>query len=218
MPHRSKIRPSGLKKKTGAIKVTPPKQTGQISFNFSRLNEGPAGEFKYSDRGAKYLESLLGRLKIVSTFSSKVELLKQHSGQRDSLKLHPIKWKDSGCSKESFGLPNAVGPDADDEAFQISLGLTRGRIHGYFVSDIFHIVWLDPRHNLYPGCEDVDITDIEPESESDMSESDLNDCRIKLAKATQNYDEVCKEFCDHLEICEKATPARKSTDNVVTHP
>lgn len=35
-------------------------------------------------------------------------------------------------------------------AFEISLSKNYGRIHGFIWNNIFHIVWFDPAHNLYP--------------------------------------------------------------------
>ncbi|ELU7233491.1 hypothetical protein SCL96_003408 [Escherichia coli] len=26
-----------------------------------------------------------------------------------------------------------------------------GRVHGFFIGNVFHVVWLDPHHRLYPG-------------------------------------------------------------------
>lgn len=36
-------------------------------------------------------------------------------------------------------------------AFEIRLGTNWGRIHGFVWDKVFHIVWFDPAHNLYPG-------------------------------------------------------------------
>jgi len=35
-------------------------------------------------------------------------------------------------------------------AFEISLSKSYGRIHGFIWNNIFHVIWLDPAHNLYP--------------------------------------------------------------------
>lgn len=35
-------------------------------------------------------------------------------------------------------------------AFEISLSKNYGRMHGFIWNSIFHIVWFDPAHNLYP--------------------------------------------------------------------
>lgn len=35
-------------------------------------------------------------------------------------------------------------------AFEVRVGKSYGRLHGFIWNNIFHIVWLDPAHNLYP--------------------------------------------------------------------
>lgn len=35
-------------------------------------------------------------------------------------------------------------------AFEVSLSRNYGRVHGFLWNNIFHIVWIDPAHNLYP--------------------------------------------------------------------
>lgn len=37
------------------------------------------------------------------------------------------------------------------EPYQFSLSShVNGRVHGFFLDHVFHIVWLDPNHRLYP--------------------------------------------------------------------
>jgi len=35
-------------------------------------------------------------------------------------------------------------------AFEVRIGKSYGRLHGFIWNNIFHIVWIDPAHNLYP--------------------------------------------------------------------
>lgn len=35
--------------------------------------------------------------------------------------------------------------------YQIRFGLTNGGIHGLLIDNIFHIIWIDPHHNMYPN-------------------------------------------------------------------
>lgn len=199
MPAELQIKPSKIKNKNSLIQPTLSLKSESVSFNFSRINEGPDGQFKYTDRGSCYFSKLIQRLKDCSTMT-KEDILRR-SGSRDSLRVHPIDWNDRRCSLKSFGLPAAVGQDADDEAFQISLSRTNGRVHGYFVTNTFHIVWIDPRHNLYPGLEDMDLEACSLESDQDIRDADLIDCRIKLAEKSKDNENICKEYYEHLESC-----------------
>ena len=37
-----------------------------------------------------------------------------------------------------------------DSAFEVRIAKSYGRVHGFIFSNIFHIVWFDPAHNLFP--------------------------------------------------------------------
>jgi hypothetical protein len=39
------------------------------------------------------------------------------------------------------------------QAFEVSLSKQYGRIHGFVHSNVFHIVWFDPAHNLFLGID-----------------------------------------------------------------
>ncbi|MCK5211832.1 hypothetical protein KAJ89_03965 [Candidatus Parcubacteria bacterium] len=66
----------------------------------------------------------------------------------DGLRCHRIKFNDKNVTEDSFGIPNLE--ELDDEAWQFHLSTNEhGRVHGYFIGNIFSIVWLDPKHNLY---------------------------------------------------------------------
>jgi hypothetical protein len=38
-----------------------------------------------------------------------------------------------------------------DRAFEVRVGKNYGRIHAFVWDKVFHVVWFDPAHNLYPG-------------------------------------------------------------------
>jgi hypothetical protein len=63
-----------------------------------------------------------------------------------SLRCHPIKWSDT--NQDSFGIPNEE--QLIDIPYQFSLSSNEhGRVHGFFIEEIFYVVWLDPNHDLY---------------------------------------------------------------------
>lgn len=62
-------------------------------------------------------------------------------------RIHSIDWKDPKVKYGGFGLAS----EYDENAWQFSIkGNTYGRVHGFFVGNVFHIVWLDPQHKVYP--------------------------------------------------------------------
>lgn len=52
----------------------------------------------------------------------------------------------------------------DEEFKQFRLNKSRGRVVGFLIDNIFHIVWLDPYHNL-TNCQEHPKPEIYPESD-----------------------------------------------------
>ncbi|MDZ8257764.1 hypothetical protein [Nostoc sp. ChiQUE01b] len=85
---------------------------------------------------------MVDRLKALSSLTAQ-ELLVNRSS---TLRCHPIKWED--ISERAFGLPNEE--QLVDIPYQFSISSNKhGRVHGFFLDEIFYIVWLDPNHLLY---------------------------------------------------------------------
>lgn len=118
--------------------------SGKVSFNFCRLSEKP-GKFEYNNRNVNYFKKLIERLKSVSDLT-RDNICTSFS---DVLRAHRIKFKeDKKLTEKTFGLDSHL----DDDAWQLQVCSNKhGRIHGYFVGDIFYVVWFDPDHNLYKG-------------------------------------------------------------------
>jgi hypothetical protein len=114
-----------------------------ISFSFKYYQDNHEC-FHCRERGANYLLTLLDRFKSLSGLSVR-ELLTNRSS---ALRCHPIDW--AGTSEAGFGLPNEE--QLVDTPYQFSLSANEhGRVHGFFIDEVFYVVWLDPEHLLYPG-------------------------------------------------------------------
>lgn len=113
-----------------------------ISFSF-RYYQDDKDKFSIGGRDAKYLASLLRRLRDLSQLNSQEVI----NNQSKSLRCHGIVWKDT-TEPNGFGIPNEAMLVNFPYQFQISAN-EYGRVHGFFSENIFYIVWLDPDHNLY---------------------------------------------------------------------
>jgi hypothetical protein len=128
------------KTSTSGIKSTKLKPQG-ISFAFKYYQEDH-NKFSCNEKGSTYWLTLINRLKALSGLSNQ-ELLVNRSS---TLRCHPIKWEDT--SEKGFGLPNEE--QLVDTPYQFSLSSNEhGRVHGFFIDEVFYIVWLDPDHLLY---------------------------------------------------------------------
>jgi hypothetical protein len=113
-----------------------------VSFSF-RYYQDDKDKFSIGGRDARYLASLLRRLRDLSQLNSQ-EII---NNQSKSLRCHGIVWKDTSESN-GFGIPNEDILVNVPYQFQISAN-EYGRVHGFFSENVFYVVWLDPDHNLY---------------------------------------------------------------------
>ncbi|MBE9185648.1 hypothetical protein IQ270_13315 [Microcoleus sp. LEGE 07076] len=113
-----------------------------VSFSF-RYYQEDKDKFSIGGRDAKYLASLLRRLRDLSQLNDR-EII---NNQSKSLRCHGIVWKNT-TEPNGFGIPNEAELVNVPYQFQISAN-EYGRVHGFFSENIFYIVWLDPDHNLY---------------------------------------------------------------------
>ena len=127
---KSGIRPTKLKPPQG------------ISFSFKYYQQNHR-KFSCAEKEIFYWLTLLERLKALCSLNAQ-ELLVNRSS---TLRCHPIKWRDT--SEPGFGLPNEE--QLVDTPYQFSVSSNEhGRVHGFFIDEIFYIVWLDPDHLLCP--------------------------------------------------------------------
>lgn len=143
MPKKKIKKTSVSKSNTSGIRPIKLKPPPGISFSFKYYNENH-NKFSCTEKEAIYWLTLLKRLKDLSSLTVQ-ELLVNRSS---TLRCHPINWEDT--SERGFGLPNEE--QLVDTPYQFSLSSNEhGRIHGFFIGEIFYIVWLDPDHLLYPA-------------------------------------------------------------------
>jgi hypothetical protein len=123
------------------IQKTKLKPLQNISFSFKYF-QANHGKFSCNGKELAYWLTLLERLKALSSLTVQ-ELLVNRSS---SLRCHPIRWEDT--SEKGFGLPNEE--QLVDTPYQFSLSSNEhGRVHGFFIDQVFYVIWLDPNHQLY---------------------------------------------------------------------
>lgn len=144
MAKKSRIRPTPVEQTSDKIKPTEIDDSVPVSFNFKNLAQN-SGKFKYSEQPKNYFLKLLERLATVSGMNRDEMIIHNKS----ALRCHQINFSDSRVSESGFGLSE----DVDDDAWQFQISSNKhGRVHGYFVANVFFVVWLDPGHELYPGA------------------------------------------------------------------
>ena len=134
------------KNKSSSIKSVGFKEK-KISFNFHYLNEIKY-KFEYKNRDANYFCKLIEKIKTLSNYT-RLEL-EQNVRLKTSLHYHQIDFSDKKVTENEFNF-NMSG-DLCDDAWQFSLTVNaHGRVHGFYIENVFHVVWFDPDHKLIPG-------------------------------------------------------------------
>ncbi len=90
-----------------------------------------------------YTQTLMERLKALSSWTIK-EFMNSHS---KSVRAHPHDWQKT-ARPLGFQHLNEQLRSAPAWQFQLSKS-EHGRVHGFFIGEIFYIVWLDKDHKLY---------------------------------------------------------------------
>jgi hypothetical protein len=135
-----KIRPGKVERRTPPVFV-PPTPGGRITFSYSYYTS--TSKFGVSDCTAQWFESLLERLRALSSLSPQ----EVFSSRSPALRAHPIEFS---RTSEPQGFVHLNHRLRSYEPYQFQLSKERGRVHGFFIDLIFYIVWLDPHHLLYP--------------------------------------------------------------------
>lgn len=125
-----------------STKLKPPEG---ISFSFKYFND-THDKFVCADRDSRYWMTLVARFRDLSGYPA----LQLRQENNKTLRCHPIDWNSRGVSETCFGIPGEE--QLVDTPYQFSLTSNEhGRVHGFFIENIFFVVWLDPEHQLYAG-------------------------------------------------------------------
>jgi hypothetical protein len=113
-----------------------------VKFSFKYLDTTNS-KFDFSSKESTYFLKFIERLKGIST--STVSRLCSSYDKRDTLRFHDIDWARS--SEKCFGIPKE--DEIVDKPWQFAISVNEhGRVHGFFIGNVFNIVWFDPNHEL----------------------------------------------------------------------
>jgi hypothetical protein len=141
-PKKPKKTDARSRQSVSDVKRIPVEIPQGICFSFRYLqNDNP--KFGFNHKDSRYFESVLVRLRDLSKLTVP-EIINNRS---KSLRCHLITWKDT-TEPDGFGIPNEEEIVGSAYQFQISSN-EHGRVHGFFIENVFYIVWLDSNHNLY---------------------------------------------------------------------
>lgn len=138
-----KIRPGGLSSSAGIV-ASPPK-IRKISFSFKYFDHVREKEFALDGPDgltAQRAIDILDRLRDLADFTA-LDLISNGS---KSFRCHRVSWENTPF-KRGF---HWIDPEICTNCYQISISTSKGRLQGFFIDDVFYIVWLDLHHKVYP--------------------------------------------------------------------
>ena len=149
----------------------------KLMFSFSFFKQ--IKHFELDECSKEWHIGLLERLQTLGNMTLQ-EILEDNKGSK-ALRCHPIDWNAKNVPiqrKDLNWLPKEILDNEEDfPMMQIAISTSTGRIVGYIDRDssIFHIVLLDPKHNIQP--------------------SKKNDYQVQpTQKAVSQYDELLKKL------------------------
>lgn len=142
---KGKIRAGGIPATDNKIVAgVPQSPKNTLSFSFQYIDPAHA-KFDFAGQNAGYFCKVLERLKDISSLTS----LEFTTNRNAALKSHCIEWQTTS-EPDGFAHLNEQFQSYTPYQFAISRN-EHGRIHGFFIGNVFHVVWLDPDHKLYPA-------------------------------------------------------------------
>ncbi len=132
---------------------------------------------------------LFDTLQKASKITIKEVYSKQYSGKSSPFRIHPHLNVQYPCSRpENVSLENM---------WQIRISKSKGGIHGFFVDNVFYVIWFDPQHNLYPDENHGGLKKVTPPSTC------CKDRDIEVKRLKDENDHLQKELNVALQLLEE---------------
>jgi hypothetical protein len=114
-----------------------------ITFSFKHLDSSNK-KFSIKDKDWNYFHKVFDRFKSISDWTQK-RLVTNYT---NALRCHPIEWKETTERRGFHHLSDEILEGT--QPYQISISSNEhGRVHGFFISNVFYVIWFDPHHALY---------------------------------------------------------------------
>lgn len=193
----------------------------QLSFSFQYYKQIPY--FQLGEQDNKWFVSLLERLK---DLSGKDSSLMADVTAKKAYRLHPIVWDQPNIPIKKNDLdwvPNEYRDNEEIEFQQFEITQSTGRVVGFFneTNEIFHVVLLDPKHNICPTESTGHRVDKTRECLTDYEElllqlnekKDIGNKHIELSKRMVWLDEELVEVFQKYETYEWAEKLEEMLTN-----
>lgn len=123
-----------------------------ISYKYLCHNNSKYGMESIKDNKIKiqYYNDFIKKISDYSQLDNFKAHISSNTWYRNSNHIHPIDWNDTRIREKNFScLPSKLMEQVKGDCYQLGINHVF-RIHGFFIENIFYVVWLDPNHELYP--------------------------------------------------------------------
>lgn len=128
----------------GKIPAAKPKLTHSgVAFSFKYFAHRTP--FVIEEQTGNYLLALVERLRDCATKSA----LELQVDRSKTFRCHTIRWEETSQSNGFDHINATLREEITPYQFSVSVN-EHGRVLGFFIGDVFYVVWLDPKHQLYP--------------------------------------------------------------------
>ena len=164
----------------------------KISFQFfERENK----LFNLGEVESEWFVELLDTLQLLTQITKK-QLFGEY---KDKFKPHPYSDVDKLNFKDDMLL------NMQNEAYQLRITKSKGRIHGFFVENTYYIRFIDRWHNMYDTVKYGGIViKIPPSSMYDVLETKYKELEQTNIALSEQLNNGFNAFCDNCSECSKS--------------
>ena len=98
----------------------------------------------------KLEKDLKSKLKEYCSYNDFKKKMTSDINFKENNHIHPIDWNDKQIREKCFtNVESDLMEEIKYECWQLGIDNQGFRAHGFFIGNVFYIVWLDPNHQLY---------------------------------------------------------------------
>lgn len=162
---------------------------------FNRLDE----LFNCGDTESAWFLNLVDTLRSVSQMT--YEEFRDFKHANSGLRVHSHDWN---RAIKKYPLNEKFLKQIENDTIQFSLSRANGRVHGFTIDNLVHIVWLDPHHNMYPM-----------ERHGGLKYCDTpKDCYDCLLEENDMLKQEIKELKELMDLCDKENKELRTRINM----
>lgn len=124
-----------------------------ISYQYLSLDNKKYSMDEIGDNRTRigFYQDYFEKIKEYCSYDNFKKHIRENGRYREKNHIHQIDWKDGRIREKNFNsLSDGLMKQIQGDCWQLGINNQSFRIHGFFIENVFYIVWMDPNHQLYP--------------------------------------------------------------------